>query len=157
MEELAYLVTGGAGFLGSNIAAALLRTKRPVVVLDNLSRIGSGDNLAWLRTLGDFEFLHVDTRNSYDVVNAVKGRHLKAVFHLAGQVAMTTSLQSPRKDFEVNVLGSLNVLEAIRELSPETAVVYASSNKVYGDLAHLPLGELEVEDIEVLGHPLRPN
>jgi CDP-paratose 2-epimerase len=141
VKKLAYLVTGGSGFLGSNIAAALLRARRPVIVLDNLSRVGSTDNLAWLRTLGDFEFLHVDTRNSHDVVNAIKGRKLEAVFHLAGQVAMTTSLQAPRKDFEINVLGTINVLEAIRELSPETAVVYASSNKVYGDLANLPLIE----------------
>jgi CDP-paratose 2-epimerase len=140
---MSYLVTGGCGFLGSNIVAALLGESREVVVFDNLSRPGCSLNLAWLRTLGEFEFVHGDSRVSHDVINAVKGRTFHAIFHLAGQVAMTTSLQSPRKDFETNVVGTLNLLEAVREFSPDAAVVYASSNKVYGDLADLEFLEGE--------------
>jgi CDP-paratose 2-epimerase len=138
---MAYLITGGCGFLGCNIAAAILQTPEKLIVLDNLSRLGGSENLAWLRTLGNFEFIHGDTRFPDDVERVVRREEIHAIFHLAGQVAMTTSLESPRKDFETNVLGSINVLEAVRQWSPETAVVYASSNKVYGDLEELPLVE----------------
>jgi len=143
---MTYLITGGCGFLGSNVAAHLIETGHQAVVFDNLARHGASENLAWLRTLGKFEFVHGDTRNSFDVAALLQKQTLRkpglsAVFHLAGQVAMTTSLQSPRKDFEINVLGSINLLEAMREYAPETAVVYASSNKVYGDLSFLDLVE----------------
>jgi CDP-paratose 2-epimerase len=87
------------------------------------------------------EFIHGDIRNAFDVEAVVKALQPDVIFHLAGQVAMTTSMQSPRRDFEINVLGSINVLEAVRIYTPQTAIIYASSNKVYGNLGHLDLVE----------------
>jgi CDP-paratose 2-epimerase len=140
---MAYLITGGCGFVGSNVAAELLRKSEPLIVLDNLSRLGGSENLAWLRSLGDFEFVHGDTRFPEEVERVLRQREIHAIIHLAGQVAMTTSLANPRIDFEINALGTINVLEAVRKLSPETAVVYASSNKVYGDLQEIDLVETD--------------
>lgn len=138
---MAYLLTGGCGFVGSNLAAELIRRREKLVVVDNLARPGSTSNLDWLRSIGPFEFLHVDVRNSNDVAEVFKSFDINCVFHLAGQVAMTTSLENPRRDFEVNVLGTINVLECVRMLSPLATVVYASSNKVYGELNELELIE----------------
>ena len=140
---MAYLITGGCGFVGSNIAAALIGQGKPVVVFDNLSRHGSACNLKWLRGLGAFDFIHGDIRNPGDVASAVQRPDVQTIFHLAGQVAMTTSMENPRKDFEINVGGSLNVLEAVRLGNSKAVVVYSSSNKVYGDLEHLALREEE--------------
>lgn len=137
------LITGGAGFVGSNLAAYLLGMGERVTVFDSLARQGASENLAWLRSLGLADFVHGDVRNAFDVEQVVKGLEPEVVFHLAGQVAMTTSMQSPRRDFEINVLGSMNVLEAVRQYTPGTAIVYASSNKVYGNLEHLDLVEAE--------------
>src|SRR5580698_1983273 len=135
------LITGGCGFVGSNLAAYLLdlNSANKVTVFDNLSRHGASANLTWLRTLGaaernPVEFIHGDIRNAFDIEAVIKQLKPEVIFHLAGQVAMTTSMQSPRRDFEINVLGSINVLEAVRQYSPRTVIVYASSNKVYGDL-----------------------
>jgi CDP-paratose 2-epimerase len=138
---MAYLVTGGCGFVGSNLVAQLIRLGETVIVLDNLSRQTTLDNLAWLRQLGEFKFFHGDVRNSHDLELVFRKHDIECVFHLAGQVAMTTSLENPRYDFETNVLGSINVLECVRLFSPAATVVYASSNKVYGELRELPLVE----------------
>lgn len=135
------LITGGAGFVGSNLAATLLARGEQVTVFDSLARHGAAENLAWLRSLGLADFVHGDIRNAFDVEQVVKNVQPEVIFHLAGQVAMTTSMQSPRRDFEINVLGSINVLEAVRQYTPATAIVYASSNKVYGNLDHLDLVE----------------
>ncbi len=147
------LITGGCGFVGSNLAAHLLSLDlsgpdqtNKVTVFDNLSRHGASENLAWLRTLSSagqnpIGFIHGDIRNAFDVEAVVKALQPDVIFHLAGQVAMTTSMQSPRRDFEINVLGSINVLEAVRIYTPKTAIIYASSNKVYGNLGHLDLVE----------------
>jgi CDP-paratose 2-epimerase len=137
------LITGGAGFVGSNLAASLLGKGERVTVFDSLARHGASENLAWLRSLGMENFIHGDVRNAFDVEQTVKNVKPDVIFHLAGQVAMTTSMQSPRRDFEINVLGSINVLEAVRQYTPKTAIVYASSNKVYGNLDHLDLVEAE--------------
>jgi CDP-paratose 2-epimerase len=144
------LITGGCGFVGSNLAAYLLDLDpaNKVTVFDNLSRHGASANLAWLQTLSTAErnpidFVHGDIRNAFDVDAIIRGLQPDVIFHLAGQVAMTTSMQSPRRDFEINVLGSVNVLESVRQYTPETAIVYASSNKVYGNLDHLDLVEAE--------------
>jgi CDP-paratose 2-epimerase len=123
------------------LAAALLEDKEQVVVVDDFSRPGSAANLDWLRGLGDVRFVHGDVRLATDLESIFKCESIECVFHLAGQVAMTTSLASPRRDFEVNVLGSMNVLELVRAYSPEATVVYASSNKVYGELEDIPLRE----------------
>lgn len=131
-----WLITGGCGFLGSNVADACLSRGDEVVILDNLSRVGSEQNLRWLRARhgADWRMVEGDIRNA-DLVAAVIQEHQpRAIAHLAGQVAMTTSLANPRLDFEVNALGALNVLEAARLHSPETIVLYSSTNKVYGDL-----------------------
>ena len=133
------LITGGAGFVGSNLAAYLLEKGHKVTVFDSLARHGASENLAWLQSLGLQNFLHGDIRNPFDVEQTVKNVAPDVIFHLAGQVAMTTSMQSPRRDFEINVLGSINVLEAVRQYTPKTAIIYASSNKVYGNLDHLDL------------------
>jgi CDP-paratose 2-epimerase len=139
---MAYLVTGGCGFVGSNLTAELLRHGEQVIVLDNFTRPGTPANYDWLQSIGRFEFVHGDVRNSQDIESILRQRKIECVFHLAGQVAMTTSLENPRRDFEVNVLGSINLLEAIRLHAPEATVVYASSNKVYGELEDSRLQEL---------------
>lgn len=128
------LITGGCGFLGSNLAAEALRRGDELTLFDNLSRHGAEVNKAWLHSQGEFRFEHADIRNQNDVNRVVRETKPDAVFHLAGQVAMTTSIADPRKDFEINATGSHNLLEAVREFSPETAVLYSSTNKVYGDL-----------------------
>jgi CDP-paratose 2-epimerase len=138
-----YLITGGCGFLGSNIASEILGKKEELVIFDNLSRLGSVDNLKWLQSLGNFNFIHGDIRNCNEVLELIRGNKPDIIFHLAGQVAMTTSIQNPRKDFEINALGSLNVLEAVRKYSPNTAVIYSSTNKVYGDLESINYEETD--------------
>lgn len=139
---MAYLVTGGCGFVGSNLTAELLRRGERVVVFDNFTRPGTPANHAWLQSIGRFEFFHGDVRNSQDLESIFRQHNIECVFHLAGQVAMTTSLENPRRDFEVNVLGSINLLEAVRLHAPEATIVYASSNKVYGELEDCELTEL---------------
>ena len=136
------LITGGAGFVGSNLAANLLAKGESVTVFDSLARHGASENLAWLRSLGMENFIPGDVRNAFDVEETIKKVQPDVIFHLAGQVAMTTSIESPRRDFEINVLGSINVLEAVRQYAPKTAIIYASSNKVYGNLDHLDLVEV---------------
>ena len=138
-----YLVTGGCGFVGSNITATLLARNEKVVIFDNLARHGTTANLEWLRSLGDCEFVHGDIRNANDVEALIKRLQPGVIFHLAGQVAMTTSINHPRRDYEINVAGSFNVLESVRQYSPDTTIVYSSSNKVYGDLAGVKLREEE--------------
>ena len=138
-----YLITGGCGFVGSNIAHRLMRQGETVTVLDNLSRFGAAQNLDWLRASGPIDFVHGDTRSSHEVDDLIARLKPGAIFHLAAQTAATTSLADPRHDFEVNVMGSINVLEAVRRLSPQSAVIYSSSNKVYGDLGGLRLVEEE--------------
>jgi len=129
-----YLITGGCGFLGSNLASEVLKRKEKLIIFDNLYRYGSEKNLEWLKDLGKFKFIHSDIRNCNDVEIAVKEAKPDVIFHLAGQVAMTTSLNNPRLDFEINALGTFNLLEAVRKYSPESMIVYSSTNKVYGDL-----------------------
>lgn len=128
------LINGGCGFLGSNLASYGIQNGYQVTVLDNLSRYGASANLEWLRSLGDFSFVHGDTRNKNDVETLIKEGQFDAVFHLAGQVAMTTSIANPYKDFEINTMGAVNLLDSIRKYSPQTAVFFSSTNKVYGDL-----------------------
>jgi CDP-paratose 2-epimerase len=130
-----YLVTGGAGFIGSNYVQRLVRRGERVRVLDNLSRAGAQKNIVWLKeTLprDSFEFIPGDVRDQLKVLEAVSG--VDVVVHLAGQVAVTTSVNYPRDDFNINALGSLNVLEAARVMSPKPLVIYSSTNKVYGGL-----------------------
>jgi CDP-paratose 2-epimerase len=128
------LITGGCGFIGSNLADALAARGDRVVAFDNLSRAGVRENAQWLKSRhGDLVSVVVgDIRDEISLIEAV--RDTKAVFHLAAQVAVTGSLQDPADDFEVNARGTLNVLEAIRVHNPSAAMVFASTNKVYGRL-----------------------
>lgn len=114
-----------------------------VTLLDNLSRKGSGQNLAWLQQQGSFTFVNADVRDGAAVSSVVERGNFDVVLHLAAQVAVTTSVVDPRTDFEINALGTLNILEAIREKSPQTIVINASTNKVYGKLPDLHLSETE--------------
>ena len=126
------LVTGGAGFVGVNVADHFARRGWAVTVLDNLSRAGTDRNLAWLRERSQVTALKADVRDASAVAVAVRGKD--AVVHLAAQVAVTTSLTDPVTDFEVNALGTLHVLEAVRQKAPDATLVFASTNKVYGNL-----------------------
>ena len=135
------IVTGGAGFIGSNVAAAFLRDRHRVTVFDSLARPGSERNLTWLESQappGALRFVHNDVRDA-DVVRSVIGADdVHLVFHLAAQTAVTTSLTAPREDLEVNIVGTHNVLEAVRSSRALLAPVlfYTSTNKVYGSLPH---------------------
>lgn len=134
---MTYLITGGAGFIGSNTVDRLLTDGKDVVVVDNLSRPGSEKNLAWLRERhGDFAFSQVDVRDASALERTFAGvLELEAILHFAAQVAVTSSVTDPRFDFEVNALGSLNVLEAARRHAPEALLLLTSTNKVYGTLS----------------------
>jgi len=138
-----YLITGGCGFVGSNLAAEVLKRGEELVVFDNLFRYGSSKNLEWLKSKGNFKYYPYDIRNTNDVESVVKFEQPDVVFHLGGQVAMTTSISNPRLDFEINALGTFNLLDSIRKYSPETMVLYSSSNKVYGDFEELTFIEEE--------------
>jgi CDP-paratose 2-epimerase len=136
-----YLITGGCGFLGSNLSNEIIKNGGELFVFDNLSRSGSDKNLSWLNSLGKFEFRHGDIRSVNDVESIIKDICPDVIFHLAGQVAMTTSLIDPRKDFEINAIGSFNLLESVRKYSPDSVIIYSSTNKVYGDLEYLDYRE----------------
>jgi CDP-paratose 2-epimerase len=132
------LVTGGAGFIGSTLVRALLARGERVVILDDLSRVGSEDRLASLRGA---EFVRGDVSRPADVEAAFDRGPFTAVYHLAAQVAVTWSMEDPRRDFEVNAWGSFNVIDAARRRSPGARCVYMSSNKVYGELPGLAVGD----------------
>lgn len=138
-----YLITGGCGFVGSNLAAEVLKRGEELIVFDNLFRFGSGQNLEWLRKQGEFKYYPFDIRNNNDVETVIKEVKPDVIFHLSGQVAMTTSIQNPRLDFETNTLGTYNLLEAVRKYSPASMILYSSTNKVYGDLEYLTYKETE--------------
>jgi CDP-paratose 2-epimerase len=136
------LITGGAGFIGTNYSARLIERGDPVTIFDNLSRSGTPGNIEWLRnTYGEdsFTLIEGDVRDSEAIKAAVKEADL--VLHLAAQVAVTTSVVDPRTDFEINALGTLNVLEAARHSPLKPLVIYASTNKVYGDLENVRVAE----------------
>jgi CDP-paratose 2-epimerase len=138
-----YLITGGAGFIGSNTADRLLATGHEVTLLDNLSRRGSEKNLAWLQAKhAGVQFLKVDVREYAALKRAVGSMGVPdIVLHFAAQVAVTSSVTDPRTDFEINALGTLNLLETLRELELTPVVLYASTNKVYGALSQLGVVE----------------
>jgi CDP-paratose 2-epimerase len=138
-----WLITGGCGFVGTNLADALLGHGQAVAVLDNLSGRGARDNLRWLRSRhgSDWPMIEADVRDGAAMAGALRKLRPRFVAHLAGQVAMTTSLANPRLDFETNALGTFNLLEAIRTGSPDTALLYSSTNKVYGSLEKLRYDE----------------
>ncbi len=140
------LVTGGCGFLGTNLTHHLLEQGDHVLAFDNLSRFGSENNLAYLRTTkfsDRLNFVKGDIRTQ-TITEIIATYKPDAVFHLSGQVAMTTSLENPRLDFETNVLGGFNLLEAVRLHAPSAPVFYSSTNKVYGDMEHITYSETDL-------------
>jgi len=136
------LVTGGCGFLGSNLAAYAIQQKFDVIVFDNLSQPGAARNLLWLKGIGPLRFIHADIRQRDDIDRVVRDFNPDVVFHLAGQVAMTSSIENPRKDFEINAMGTLNLLESVRCHARKAVVIYSSTNKVYGDLENYAYVEI---------------
>jgi CDP-paratose 2-epimerase len=146
---MTWLITGGCGFVGTNLADTLLNQGEDIVILDNLSRVGSSDNLAWLRKQHgeEWRFVLADIRDAEAAASLVREIRPQVIAHLAGQVAMIKSIENPRLDFEINALGTLNVLEAVRLHSPETIVLYSSTNKVYGSLDYLRYEETETRYI----------
>jgi CDP-paratose 2-epimerase len=138
------LITGGAGFIGCNLAQRFLHQGASVTVYDSLVRPGSADNLAWLHEIAPAlpGTLHTLTADLLDM-NALQAAaaDVDAIYHLAGQVAVTSSVRDPRADFLVNALGTFNVLEAARAAPTPPVVVYASTNKVYGGMEHLAIVE----------------
>ena len=139
------VVTGGAGFIGSNVARYYLDKGDDVVILDNLSRAGSTKNLDWLASKGKHLIVIIgDIRRSEDIEKCKKYiRDADAVIHLAAQVAVTTSVQNPHEDFEINALGTLNILECMRASQSEALFIYASTNKVYGAMENISVIEEE--------------
>ena len=141
-----YLITGGAGFIGSNYARRLILSGADVTIFDNLSRGGAENNLTWLEEetgKKSFHFIKGDVRDFEEIKKAAKEKEV--IVHLAAQVAVTTSVENPRYDFEVNAGGTFNVLEAARLNKKQPIVIYASTNKVYGEL----------EDLEIIEEPTR--
>lgn len=128
------LVTGGTGFIGTNLAEYFAQRGWAVTVLDNLSRKGAVENLLWLREHHpQTHFIHADIRTDHQVLRKEVSA-ADAVFHLASQVAVTTSFKNPAEDCEINAIGTLNVLEAIRNSGVNPTLIYASTNKVYGGM-----------------------
>ena len=140
--NLDIIITGGLGFIGSNLVKRLLTEGYGVVVIDNQSRPGSENNLEWLASFDKrLEYFQCDVENAQKINEIFPkfGKNLKAVYHLAGQVAVTTSVEDPKSDFQSNALGSFSVLEAVRNFAPDALLVYSSTNKVYGGM----------EDVEI--------
>jgi len=139
-----YLITGGAGFIGSNYVNHLLKGGERVTIFDNLSRAGAPLNLSWLRsTWGETSFQVVvgDLKDAALLRSTAQDADI--IVHLAGQVAVTSSVQDPRKDFEDNALGTFNMLEAARLSGRQPIVLYSSTNKVYGGMQDVRLEEHE--------------
>ncbi|MCA0015739.1 GDP-mannose 4,6-dehydratase [Mesorhizobium sp. B292B1B] len=133
-REAPVAVIGGSGFIGSNLADSLLSDGEPVLVIDNLSRAGVEQNLEWLshKHGSRLKVETIDVRDANALASALRGS--KAIFHLAAQTAVTTSLVRPGEDFDINLRGTFNVLEAARQSGECVPVIFASTNKVYGSL-----------------------
>lgn len=140
-----YLITGGAGFIGSNLACKLASKGEGVVVLDDLSRKGSEKNLEWLQE-SDFadriKFVRADITKDQEILDR-EINEVECVYHMAAQVAVTTSVEDPRTDFNINALGTFNVLEAVRAAENPPFLLYSSTNKVYGGMEDVVVEEKE--------------
>ena len=144
MERMHYLVTGGAGFIGTNLVERLLSRGHEVTIYDNLSRRGARLNAAWLRErYPGLRWLEADVRDAESLAQAATDADV--IVHLASQVAVTTSVTNPREDFEINAWGTFNVVEAARKSPRQPIVLYASTNKVYGGM----------EDVVIVEEPTR--
>jgi CDP-paratose 2-epimerase len=138
-SKLPILVTGGAGFVGYALCSALLERGERLVILDDLSRVGSPDRLELLRALGGgVDARVVDIADREAVEATIRGTApYSAVVHLAAQVAVTWAMEDPYRDFQVNAMGSFHIIDAVRRHSPSSRCIYMASNKVYGELEDL--------------------
>jgi CDP-paratose 2-epimerase len=136
------IITGGCGFIGTNVALFHLKKKHKVVVIDNLSRRGTEVNLSLLKKYKNLKFYKVDIRDK-EKINKIfsQNKDVDIVYHLAAQVAVTTSVLDPYEDFEINALGTINVLEAVRKHTPKTFFIFSSTNKVYGSMENIKIEE----------------
>lgn len=138
MKSKKVFISGGAGFIGSNVANFHLNKGDFVTVFDNLSRAGTEKNIKWLKAhknKKNLKFIKGDIRDSNKLNKSVS--NFDVIYHLAAQVAVTTSMTDPRSDFEINALGTFNMLEAFRLKSSKAIFIYSSTNKVYGNLEDL--------------------
>ena len=136
------LITGGCGFIGSNAVDFYLKKGLKVVAFDNLSRAGTKENLKWLKGKGcNFVFIKGDIRDDKKLLATFKKYKPDLVYHLAAQTTMVTSVKNPREDFEINALGTFNILEAMRKGWPKASFLYSSTNKVYGEMIDVPVVE----------------
>ncbi|MCE9585307.1 SDR family NAD(P)-dependent oxidoreductase [Candidatus Nomurabacteria bacterium] len=136
------IITGGCGFIGANTAEYYLKKGYKVIVLDNLSRVGSKYNLQWLKAFKDnLVFSKIDIRNYKSLLKVFKENEPDLILHLAGQTTVTGSILNPREDFEINAVGTFNVLEAMRNGAHKATLIYSSTNKVMGELIDIPIQE----------------
>lgn len=137
-----YLIIGGAGFIGSNFSKLLIENGEEVIICDNLSRKGTTVNLSYFQEnyKGRYQFIYLDIRNDYEKLISIVN-NVDVVFHLAAQVAVTTSVYNPKEDFSINAFGTFNILEAIRLSNNKPLLIYASTNKVYGEMENIGVVE----------------
>jgi CDP-paratose 2-epimerase len=154
-----FLITGGAGFIGSNYVSRLLQRGEEVTIFDNLSRSGAEKNILWLQDTfgkGAFNLNQGDVRDAGAIRKAAAAADV--LVHLAAQVAVTTSVVDPREDFEINAAGTFNVMEAARQANSKPVVLYASTNKVYGGMEEVEIVEKEESyDYKSLPHGVSEN
>jgi len=132
------LITGGGGGGGGGGGRRFLnKTTHEIFVLDNMSRIGANLNYNWLSKNRKIRFYKIDIRNYKKISSKIKNIKPDFILHFAGQVTMTKSIENPRNDFSINVIGTMNIIESIRIFSPKSKIIYSSTNKVYGDLSTL--------------------
>ncbi len=147
------LITGGCGFLGSNLSLYFLKKNYEVFVIDSLVRKGAEINLNWIRKSSHdrkFRFFQIDIKNQIELEKIFKSYgQFDFICHVAGQVAMTTSLEFPRSDMETNLIGTFNMIEAMRKYSPNSLLAYSSTNKVYGDLEWIKYKELNTRYVAI--------
>ncbi len=138
------IVIGGAGFIGTNLVISAIKRGCDVVIFDNLSRPGTNLNLDYIKSLniGNFDFLRGDIRNKSELeVLFEKHGDCDAIFHFAAQVAVTTSVENPSNDFEINAMGAINILETMRIKNISSPIIYTSTNKVYGKMSNVVIKE----------------
>ncbi len=148
------LITGGAGFIGTNTALYFIKKGHEVIIVDNFSRTGVEDNAAYLKQKGHnkIKFIKQDVLDVDHYLDDLKS--CDVIIHLAGQTAVTTSIQKPSFDFKNNLQTGFTLLETIRQHNPESVVIYASTNKVYGDLAHHKVAKDEnLKQYKNIDHP----
>lgn len=141
VKKRSVLITGGAGFIGTNAALEFVKRGDEVTILDNYSRQGTRENEKILRACGSFKFIEMDIRDQEGMTSLIHSEQYDVILHLAAQVAVTTSLIDPIDDFTINLQGTLFILEAIRKYSQHTHLLFASTNKVYGSLTNIDLIE----------------